>query len=179
MKYIKTPIEGLFEIEPQIYGDHRGYFFESFREDDFRKEVDNVSFVQDNQSFSQPGVLRGIHFQIGKYAQGKLVRVISGKVLDVAVDLRPESKTFGKWHSVLLDGEKQNMFYVPPGFGHGIYVIEEAIFSYKCTNYYHKESERSILWDDPTLNIKWNSSAPKLSEKDTKGMTFEEFKNNI
>ena len=179
MKYIKTPIEGLFEIEPKIYGDHRGYFFESFRDDDFRKKVGDVSFVQDNQSFSQPGVLRGIHFQIGEHAQGKLVRVISGKVLDVAVDLRPHSKTFGKWHSVILDGKKQNMFYVPPGFGHGIYVIEEAIFSYKCTNYYHKESERSIVWNDPTLNIKWNSSIPQLSEKDTNGMKFEEFKNNI
>ncbi len=151
MKYIKTPIEGVPEIDPKIYGVSRGYFFKSFRDDEFRKEVADVSFVQENQSFSQSNVLRGIHFQIGKHAQVKLVRVISDKVIDIAVDLRPESATFGKWHSVILDGVKQNMFYIPPRFGHGINVIEEAILSYKCTKYYHKESERSITWNDPTL----------------------------
>ncbi len=179
MKYIKTPIEGLFEIEPKVFGDERGYFFESFKDDDFKTNVADVDFVQDNQSFSAPGVLRGIHFQLGEHAQGKLVRVVSGKVLDVAVDLRPESKTFGQWHSVVLDSKKQNMFYVPPGFGHGIYVIEQAVFLYKCTNYYHQPSERSILWNDPTLNIDWNTQAPQLSEKDEKGMTFQEFKQSI
>ena len=138
-----------------------------------------MKFVQDNQSFSEPGVLRGIHFQTGEHAQGKLVRVISGKVLDVAVDLRPQSKTFGKWFSVILDGEKQNMFYVPPGFGHGIYVIEKAIFSYKCTNYYHQPSERSILWNDKTLNIDWKTNSPKLSQKDEDGMSFEDFKASL
>ena len=175
MKYIPTPIDGLFEIEPEVYGDQRGYFFESFRADEFKKNVADVEFVQDNQSFSTSGVLRGIHFQIGDKAQGKLVRVTKGKVLDVAVDLRKGSPTFGKWHSVVLDADKQNMFYVPEGFGHGIYIIEDAVFLYKCTNYYHKESERSIIWNDKTLDIDWTTQAPLLSEKDEKGVTFNDY----
>jgi len=179
MKYIKTPIEGLFEIEPQIFGDERGYFFESFKSDEFKKMVADVDFVQDNQSYSSKGVLRGLHFQEGEFAQGKLVRVITGKILDVAVDLRPESPTFGHHYSVVLDSEKQNMFYVPERFAHGFYVIEDAVFTYKCTNYFNKSAEGSLLWNDPELKIEWNAENPSLSEKDELANSFVHFKNQI
>lgn len=179
MKYIKTPIEGLFEMEPQVFGDERGYFFESFKSDEFKQVVADVDFVQDNQSYSTKGVLRGLHFQKGEAAQGKLVRVISGKILDVAVDLRPESATFGKYHSVILDSEKQNMFYVPEGFAHGFYVIEDAVFTYKCTNYYNKEAEGNLVWNDKDINIEWNAQTPSLSEKDEQAATFQEFKASL
>lgn len=179
MKYIKTPIEGLFEMEPQVFGDERGYFFESFKSDEFKQVVADVDFVQDNQSYSTKGVLRGLHFQKGEAAQGKLVRVISGKILDVAVDLRPESATFGKYHSVILDSEKQNMFYVPEGFAHGFYVIEDAVFTYKCTNYYNKEAEGNLVWNDKDINIEWNAQTPCLSEKDEQAATFQEFKASL
>lgn len=179
MKYIKTPIEGLFEMEPQVFGDERGYFFESFKSDEFKQVVADVDFVQDNQSYSTKGVLRGLHFQKGEAAQGKLVRVISGKILDVAVDLRPESATFGKYHSVILDSEKQNMFYVPEGFAHGFYVIEDAVFTYKCTNYYNKKAEGNLVWNDKDINIEWNAQTPSLSEKDEQAATFQEFKASL
>ena len=176
MKYIKTPIKGLFEIEPQVFGDERGYFFESFKSNEFKEMVANVDFVQDNQSYSTKGVLRGLHFQQGDFAQGKLVRVISGKILDVAVDLRPESPTFGQHYSVILDAEKQNMFYVPENFAHGFYVIEDAVFTYKCTNYFNKASEGSLLWNDKDLNINWNVETPMLSDKDNQADTLHQFK---
>ena len=179
MKYIKTPIKGLFEIEPQVFGDERGYFFESFKSNEFKEMVANVDFVQDNQSYSTKGVLRGLHFQQGDFAQGKLVRVISGKILDVAVDLRPESPTFGQHYSVILDAEKQNMFYVPENFAHGFYVIEDAVFTYKCTNYFNKASEGSLLWNDKDLNINWNVEVPMLSDKDNQADTLQEFKAKI
>jgi dTDP-4-dehydrorhamnose 3,5-epimerase len=179
MKYIKTPIEGLFEIEPQLFGDERGYFFESFKADEFKQNVANVDFVQDNQSYSTKGVLRGLHFQKGESAQGKLVRALSGKILDVAVDLRPESETFGEHYSVILDSEKHNMFYVPEGFAHGFYVIEDAIFTYKCTNYFNKAAEGSLLWNDKDLNIQWNTESPSLSEKDENAETLADFKLSI
>ncbi len=179
MIYIKTPIEGLFEIEPQVFGDERGYFFESFKSDEFKKIVADVDFVQDNQSYSTKGVLRGLHFQTGDFVQGKLVRVITGKVLDVAVDLRPDSPTFGEHYSVILDSEKQNMFYVPEGFAHGIYLLEDSIFSYKCTNYYNKEAEGSIVWDDADLNIQWGATNPSLSGKDDTALSFKDFKISI
>ena len=179
MKYIKTPIDGLFEMEPQVFGDERGYFFESFNSDEFKKTVADVDFVQDNQSYSTKGVLRGLHFQTGDAAQGKLVRVISGKILDVAVDLRPGSSTFGAYHSVILDSVKQNMLYIPKGFAHGFYVLEDAIFTYKCTNYYNKQAEESLAWDDKDINIQWNAENPSLSEKDNKAATFKEFKASL
>tara|TARA_B100000809_G_C15101898_1_gene517248 strand:- start:809 stop:1354 length:546 start_codon:yes stop_codon:yes gene_type:complete len=179
MKYIKTPIEGLFEIEPQVFGDERGYFFESFKSNEFKEIVADVDFVQDNQSYSTKGVLRGLHFQNGEFSQGKLVRVITGKILDVAVDLRPDSPTFGKHYSVILDGEKQNMFYVPENFAHGFYVIEDAVFTYKCTNYFNKASENSLLWNDKELAIEWNATSPVLSEKDNQANTLAQFKISI
>ena len=179
MKYIKTPIEGLFEIEPEVFGDDRGYFFESFKADEFTEKVADVVFVQDNESYSAKGVLRGLHFQKGAFAQGKLVRVIKGKILDVAVDLRPDSLTFGEHYSVILDSEKHNMFYVPEGFAHGFYVIEDAIFSYKCTNFFNKESEGSLVWNDKDLNIQWNTTSPSLSEKDSNAGTLAQFKLSI
>lgn len=179
MEIIETHIDGLVEIQPQIFGDQRGYFFESFRQDKLNEVTGGLSFVQDNESYSTAGVLRGLHFQTGDHAQGKLVRVIQGKVLDVAVDLRPNSVTFGEWCSVVLDADKHNLFYVPPGFAHGFYTLEEAIFSYKCTSYYHKESEGGILWNDTDLKIDWKlQTEPLVSEKDLILPTLQEFKLN-
>lgn len=179
MKIIETHIAGLVEIQPQVFGDQRGYFFESFRQDLLDEVTGGLSFVQDNESYSTAGVLRGLHFQTGEHAQGKLVRVIQGKVLDVAVDLRPHSSTFGAWCSVILDAEKHNLFYVPPGFAHGFYTLKEAIFSYKCTAYYHKESEGGILWNDTDLGIDWQLKGhPLVSQKDTVLPTFQDFKRN-
>ena len=170
MNVIKTDIEGLVIIEQQIFGDSRAYFFESFSARDFAAQVDpNVIFVQDNQSFSSYGVLRGLHFQNPPYAQAKLVRVISGKVLDVAVDLRKESKTFGKYVAVELSGENHRQFYIPRGFAHGFVVLSEtALFQYKCDEFYHPEAEGSIIWNDPDLAIAWPIPAEDivLSAKD-------------
>ena len=170
MNVIKTDIEGLVIIEPKIFGDSRGYFFESFSARDFAAQVDpDVTFVQDNQSFSSYGVLRGLHFQNPPYAQAKLVRVISGKVLDVAVDLRKESKTFGKYVAVELSGENHRQFYIPRGFAHGFVVLSEtALFQYKCDEFYHPEAEGSIIWNDPDLAIAWPIPAEDivLSAKD-------------
>lgn len=164
IKFFEIP--GLVEFIPKIHGDSRGYFFESYREDVLKNAGIEAKFVQDNQSFSTAGVLRGLHFQKPPFAQAKLVRVISGKVLDIAVDVRKGSPTYGKWCGVILDAAKGNSFYVPEGFAHGFYTIEDAIFSYKCTNYYHKESEGGLLWNDPSLGIEWNAEAPLVSEKD-------------
>ena len=166
MKIIKTPIEGLVEIVPNVFKDERGYFFESFHEQKIAEAVGNVRFVQDNQSFSTKGVLRGLHFQLPPYAQGKLVRVVTGKVLDVAVDLRQNSPTFGHHYKCHLDAEQNNMLYVPEGFAHGFVVLEDAVFFYKCTNYYNKASESGIIWNDPALNIDWGVSNPIVSSKD-------------
>ena len=174
MEFRKSSIEGLIEIQPKIFGDSRGYFFESYRYDLFKDNGISEVFIQDNQSFSTKGVLRGLHYQKDPFGQGKLVRVISGKVLDVAVDLRPNSPTYGQHEKVVLDAELNNMFYVPPGFAHGFYTIEDAIFSYKCTNVYNKESEGGILWNDPALNIDWGVSEPNVSEKDLVLSSFKE-----
>lgn len=168
--FTKCPIEGLYEIQPKVFGDNRGYFFESYKEEEFFANGLTMKFVQDNQSSSKKGVLRGLHFQ-KNFPQGKLVRAISGQVIDIAVDLRNNSKTFGQYYSVLLDSEKQNQFYIPEGFAHGFYVkSESAIFAYKCTDYYHPEDESGIYWNDPTINIDWkniiNNDEVILSDKD-------------
>ncbi len=179
MEFKETPISGLIEIYPRIFEDERGFFFESFQEKALKEHGISANFVQDNQSFSAKGVLRGLHFQKAPYAQGKLVRVISGKVLDVAVDLRKDSPTFGHHYDVILDGEKNNMLYIPEGFAHGFVALEASVFFYKCTNYYHKASEGGIIWDDETLGIDWGYDAPLVSEKDRELQTFKAFKNSL
>jgi dTDP-4-dehydrorhamnose 3,5-epimerase len=164
------PIPGLYEIQPKVFGDRRGYFFESYSERDFEAAGLDLHFVQDNQSRSIKGVLRGLHFQKTR-PQGKLVRVIEGEVFDVAVDIRPNSPTRGKWHALVLSGEKQNQLYIPPGFAHGFLVLSEtALFVYKCTGFYYPEDEGGIIWNDPAIGIKWPELGMDylLSEKDIK-----------
>jgi len=162
----KLPIEGLYIIHPRVFNDARGYFLETYNERDFYEAGLTMKFVQDNQSFSRRGVLRGLHFQ-KKYPQGKLVRVIQGEVYDVAVDIRPSSKTFGQYYGIILSSEQHNQFYIPPGFAHGFVVLSEfAIFSYKCTDYYHPEDEGGILWDDLDLAIPWPITDVQVSAKD-------------
>ncbi len=178
MKVINTDIPGLYILEPVIHGDARGYFFEAFNQKDFDEAVGmHVRFVQDNESKSSYGVLRGLHFQKGNHAQAKLVRVVSGRVLDVAVDMRPGSPTFGRHFSVELTGENHRMFFIPRGFAHGFSVLsEEAVFQYKCDNYYCPESEGGIAWDDPSLGIDWQlpAEAVKLSDKDRRNPKISE-----
>ena len=174
-------INGLFEIQPKVFGDSRGYFFEAYSEKDFFEAGLKMKFVQDNQSFSTKGILRGMHFQ-KHHPQGKLVRCVQGKVYDVAIDLRKDSPTFGQYYGVILDSELQNQFYIPEGFAHGFYVLSEtAIFAYKCTDFYHPEDEGGLMWDDATIGIDWVSVAPGLSpllsDKDTKHPAFS-FENN-
>ena len=169
MNIIKTEIEGLVVIEPRVFGDDRGYFFESFNEREFSEKVGDVQFVQDNESKSRYGVLRGLHFQKGEYAQAKLVRVVSGAVLDVAVDLRPGSPTYGKHHAEVLSGENHRQMFIPRGFAHGFSVLsEEVVFQYKCDNFYCPSAEGAIAWNDPDLAIDWRIPADAiiLSEKD-------------
>ena len=166
----KFEIEGLLLIKPSVFKDERGYFLESFNENLFNEKTGlELRFVQDNESQSNKGVLRGLHFQIPPFAQGKLVRVVKGSVLDVAVDLRKDSPTFGQHASVILSEENKHQFYVPPGFAHGFAVLEdETIFCYKCTANYNQLSERALRWDDSTLNIDWGINDPILSQKDEK-----------
>ncbi len=170
MGVIKTDIEGVLIIEPRIFGDERGYFYESYNKERFKEETGlDIDFVQDNQSMSGYGVLRGLHFQKAPYAQSKLVRVIKGAVLDVAVDIRVGSPTFGKHVAVELTGENHRQFFIPRGFAHGFVVLsKEAIFQYKCDNLYAPQSEGAIAWNDPALGIDWRVSAKDviLSEKD-------------
>jgi dTDP-4-dehydrorhamnose 3,5-epimerase len=166
MEIRKTKIEGLIELFPRIFKDDRGFFLETYSVKAFKELGLNYSFIQDNQSFSKKGVVRGLHFQDAPFAQGKLVRVISGKALDIAVDIRPNSPTFGKWESFLLDAELSNLVYIPEGFAHGFSVLEDCVFSYKCTNVYDKASESGLLWNDPELNIDWQVANPIVSEKD-------------
>ena len=177
----ETYLKGCFVITPKVFDDKRGYFFESFNNVLFKKETGiTPKFVQDNQSKSKKGVLRGLHFQTGEYAQAKLVRVIKGKVLDVCVDLRQTSPTLGKSFSIVLDDQNHQQFYIPRGFAHGFLTLEDdTIFSYKCDNYYHKPSESGILYNDKTLNIDWNFPEEELtiSEKDMQLLTFEDFLN--
>ena len=169
MTIIQTGIEGLVVIEPKVFGDARGYFFEVFNEREFHELVGPVRFVQDNESKSRYGVLRGLHFQKGEHAQAKLVRVVSGSVLDVAVDLREGSSTYGKWHAEELTGENHRMVFIPRGFAHGFAVLsEEVVFQYKCDNFYSPSAEGGIAWNDPGLGIDWRLPEADilLSEKD-------------
>ncbi|MDX2190091.1 MAG: dTDP-4-dehydrorhamnose 3,5-epimerase [Bacteroidota bacterium] len=174
MEFKETRFKGLVEIFPKIFGDERGYFFESYSEANFSKNGLNLKFVQDNQSFSTKGVLRGLHLQKPPFAQGKLVRVVQGKVLDVVVDVRKNEPTFGQSASFLLDSKIGNMVYVPEGFAHGFVTIEDALFLYKCTNIYNKDSESGIIWNDSKLNIDWQFANPLVSEKDKLLPTFDE-----
>jgi dTDP-4-dehydrorhamnose 3,5-epimerase len=180
MELINTPLDGCFVVKPSLYQDTRGYFFESFNEQRFNEQSRvNVHFVQDNQSFSSYGVLRGLHFQKGGHAQAKLVRVLQGEVLDVAVDLREGSPTFGKHYSIVLSAENKLQLFIPRGFAHGFIVLsEKAEFFYKCDNYYHKEAEGGILYKDIDLNIDWQIPVSDIvvSEKDEQNVTFAEFK---
>ncbi|NMS89705.1 dTDP-4-dehydrorhamnose 3,5-epimerase [Clostridioides difficile] len=153
--FIKTRIEGLYIVEPNVFCDERGYFMESYNKKDFMEQGLDMCFIQDNESSSRKGVLRGMHFQ-SKYPQGKLVRVIEGEVFDVAVDLRKDSQTLGEWVGVILSDKNKRQFYIPEGFAHGFLVLsEKAIFTYKCTNYYHPEFESGFMWNDEQISIDW------------------------
>lgn len=173
MKFVPTKIADVMLIEPQVFGDHRGFFMETWRTDKFAAAGIDLPFVQDNHSSSGRGILRGLHYQI-KQPQGKLVRVISGEVFDVAVDIRRGSPTYGKWVGEVLSSANKRMLWVPPGFAHGFYVLSDyAEFVYKCTSFYAPEHERCILWNDPDLSIAWplvQDTAPILSAKDEAGM---------
>lgn len=179
----ECPIKGLYEIQPRVFGDQRGYFLETYSQKEFAEAGLAMTFVQDNQSLSSRGVLRGLHFQ-KRHPQGKLVRAMAGTVYDVAVDLRAGSATFGKWHGVVLSAEKQNQFYIPEGFAHGFAVLSEtALFAYKCTDFYHPEDEGGLPWNDPTISIDWQAAVKaagldgvqefQLSEKDTRHPAFQ------
>lgn len=178
MNVIKTDIEGVVVIEPKVFGDERGYFFESFNAERFFAETGiDVAFVQDNESRSKRGVLRGLHFQREPYAQAKLVRVVQGRVIDVAVDIRPGSPTFGKYVATELSGENHRQMFIPKGFAHGYVVLEDdTVFQYKCDEYYHPESEAGIAWNDPQIGIEWPLSEDEiiLSNKDRKHPTLKE-----
>lgn len=176
MEYKILDASGPIIMYPHIWGDARGYFMETFRQNDFNRICGNFEFVQDNQSKSSRNVLRGLHYQLPK-PQGKLVRVISGEVFDVAVDIRKSSPNFGKIYSVVLNTEEHNIFWVPPGFAHGFFVLSsEAEFVYKCTDYYYPETEHCIFWNDPELPIHWpfSGSSPLISEKDKEGKLFKD-----
>jgi len=179
MNIIKTDIEGPLVIEPRVFGDSRGYFFESYNKRDFEAATGlNIDFVQDNESRSSYGVVRGLHFQLPPFSQAKLVRVVEGSVLDVAVDIRKGSPTYGKHVSVELSADNKRQFYVPRGFAHGFAVLSEtAVFQYKCDEYYHPEAEGALAWDDATLAIDWRlpADAVLLSEKDRHHPSFNQF----
>ena len=180
MEIIKTPIEGLLVIKPTIFGDDRGYFFESWSKESFAKNGLDLDFVQDNQSLSSKSVLRGLHFQNPPFAQGKLVRVIKGSVLDIAVDIRKDSPTYGQHFSIELTEKNKTIFWIPPGFAHGFVTLEEdTIFTYKCTGLYNKESEDALLWSDTDLNIDWGSIDPLVSDKDLVAGSFENFRSQF
>ncbi len=176
MEVIETELKGLFVLKPRVFEDERGYFFESYNQNLFKQAGLDLEFVQDNQSLSQKGVLRGLHFQNPPHAQGKLVRVITGAVLDVVVDIRKNSATYGKSYGLELTEKNKWMMYVPPGFAHGFLTLEnDTIFSYKCTNFYNKAAEDCLLWNDKDINVKWNYNDPLLSAKDLEGKPFKGF----
>lgn len=180
MKVIKTEIEGLLIIEPAVFPDDRGYFFESYASKRYNEAGINYNFVQDNISKSSKNTLRGLHYQIGEFAQGKLCQVLVGKVLDIAVDIRFNSLSFGKYFALELSDENKKQFFIPPGFAHGFSVLSEtAIFSYKCTAPYNKESERCIIYNDEDLNINWQISNPIVSAKDVLGKKFKDIEKDF
>lgn len=173
MEASKTELDGLLIIKPRVFEDSRGYFFESYNVRDFLKNGVDYTFVQDNQSKSNKNTLRGLHYQKAPYGQGKLVRVLSGAVLDVAVDIRKGSPTYGQHFKSVLSEENKKMLWIPPGFAHGFLSLEDnTVFFYKCTSYYNKNAEDVIAWDDPDLNIDWGVSNPIVSERDRKGRLF-------
>ncbi len=174
-KVTKTKLAGVLILEPQVFGDERGFFMETYNKEEFKKLGINVDFVQDNHTKSQKGVLRGLHFQ-KQYPQGKLVRVVAGKVFDVAVDLRKDSPTFGQWAGIELSAENKKLFWVPQGFAHGFVALEEDTeFLYKCDELYHPEDEGGLIWNDPEVGIKWPiDSQPLLSDKDQKFPTLKD-----
>lgn len=179
MNIITTEIVGVVILEPEVFGDERGYFFESFSQREFEEKVCKTTFVKDNESSSRYGVLRGLHFQKPPHAQAKLVRVVKGKVLDIAVDIRKGSPTFGHHVSIELSGENKRQLFIPRGFAHGFAVLsDEVVFQYKCDNYYVPHSEGGILWNDPALGIDWKLPAEDviLSEKDKKNVLLNELK---
>ncbi|MCL2417246.1 MAG: dTDP-4-dehydrorhamnose 3,5-epimerase [Bacteroidales bacterium] len=180
MKIIDTKIPALKILEPSVFADDRGYFFESYSYEKLKELGIDKIFVQDNESKSQKGVLRGLHFQNPPFAQAKLVRVVKGAVLDVAVDIRKNSPTYGQHVCVELSEQNKRMFYVPEGFAHGFLTLEEnTIFSYKCSQFYNKESEGALLWNDETLAINWSTEHPILSEKDKIAPKFSEFQSGF
>ncbi len=180
MQVIKTGLPGVVIIEPKVFGDHRGFFLETFQQQRYRDEAGiELPFVQDNHSRSARGVLRGLHFQRTR-PQGKLVRVVSGEVLDVALDINPDSATFGQYEAVLLSADNHRQFWVPPGYAHGFVVLSEyADFEYKCTDYYDPSDEGGIIWNDPAVGIDWGIENPQLSEKDLQLPTLEEYRQQL
>lgn len=174
---LENKLDGLLLLAPKVFGDDRGFFLETYQQKDYESLGISENFVQDNLSKSQKGVLRGLHFQ-SPYPQGKLIMVLEGSVYDVAVDLRKGSKTFGQWEGFILEAKDKTQLYVPPGFAHGFLVTSEsAVFSYKCTDYYHPEAEKTLLWNDPDLGIPWPlEGEPILSGKDEKGKTLQEIR---
>ncbi len=176
-KFEEQKSKGLYVVEPRVFGDERGYFVETYHQEDFLEGGIKENFVQHNQSMSRKNVLRGLHFQT-KHPQGKLVRALKGEIFDVAVDLRGGSPTYGEWYGIVLSDENKKMLYVPPGFAHGYLVLsEEAVFSYLCTDFYHPEEEGGIMWNDPSIGVKWpmeKGIQPILSEKDKKYPSFED-----
>ena len=176
MEIIETKLKGLLVLKPKVFEDARGYFFESYNANLFKNAGLDLNFVQDNQSLSQKGVLRGLHFQNNPWAQGKLVRVINGSVFDAAVDIRKSSPTYGQWFGMELNEKNKTMMYIPPGFAHGFATLQDnTIFSYKCTNFYNKASEDCLLWNDPDIGINWQLENPLLSEKDLQGKLIKNF----
>ncbi|HEX5167538.1 MAG TPA: dTDP-4-dehydrorhamnose 3,5-epimerase [Cyclobacteriaceae bacterium] len=175
MQVIKTPLDGLLEIIPTVYFDDRGWFFEFYKESEFLKHGITTKFVQENQSFTKKGIVRGLHYQSPPHAQAKLVSIGSGKVLDVVVDMRRDSKTFRQVYTCILDGSRHNMMLVPEGFAHGFAALEDSIFIYKCSDEYHPDLEKGIVWNDPSLAIDWQIKDPIVSAKDKVLPTMEEF----
>lgn len=176
MEIIKTDLEGLVVIQARVFEDERGFFFESYNKKVLAEQGFEETFVQDNLSKSQKGVLRGLHFQKPPHAQGKLIQVIKGAVIDVAVDIRKDSPSYGKHFSIELNEQNKTQLFVPAGFAHGFLTLkDETIFSYKCTDFYHPESEAALKWNDPDLNIDWSVSDPIISEKDKKAQSFGNF----